>query len=322
MTEHVMIGQHKIVLSDPTPIPSIRRFVGRRQELQLCRAAWGITEDGKNLLDNFSPLHFRLEGSPGCGKNEIVYEIARNLKLPLYTIQGHEEVTPEDLSLLLVPDVASSDSRGAPLTLRASPLATALLTGGLFFFDEINRVPERALSPLASVLDNRSSIYSAMTGLHLQASQETRRHFRFCCALNPQLSDAGHGVLPEYIEERTLPAIQVNYLPFEDINNILRQNLDVSTGDSEEFEFWYRKESERRLSVRQALTIMRYARSIQTIRKGLDLKEALAEVEPMVLRIQSQTSGSDGDAETDVDTDADTNEDLDLPEGSDDDKRE
>jgi MoxR-like ATPase len=298
----VTIGSQQIELADPTPVPAITRFVGRQRELQLCRAAWGISEDGTRLLSDAAPLHFRLEGSPGCGKNEIVYELARHLRLPLYTIQGHEEVTPEDLSLLLVPQIGSSSAGNVPLTLRASPLATALLTGGLFFFDEINRVPPRALSPLASVLDSRSSIYSAMTGLHLTAlSTEAAAGFRFCCALNPQLSDPGRGVLPEYIEERTLPAIQVDYLPLSDLNQILRENLPVSNDDMEAWEAWFRRKSGRRLSVRHALTIMRYSRSLQAARGSLTMREALGESEPLMLRPDEQArddaaaNGRDGD---------------------------
>jgi hypothetical protein len=141
-------------------------FVGRQEELRLCRAAFGMDSDGR-LSDVMVPLSFRLEGPPGVGKNEIVYQIAREMKeaegIPFYSIQGHEEMTPGDLSILVVPDHKRSGPM--PLERSASPLATALLTGGLFFFDEINRVPERALSPLASVLDSRRSLYSATTGI-------------------------------------------------------------------------------------------------------------------------------------------------------------
>src|SRR5262249_37090429 len=158
-------------------------------ELRLCRAAFGVSPEG--LLDDaLDALHFRLEGPPGVGKNEIVYELARQLSksigLPFYSIQGHEEMTPEDLSVLIVPDPTGSGSM--PLQLRASPLATALHEGGLFFFDEINRVPERALTPLASVLDKRRELYSATTGVTIQPRDSAARaRFRFCCALNPSV---------------------------------------------------------------------------------------------------------------------------------------
>jgi MoxR-like ATPase len=174
------------------------------------------------------------------------------------------------------------------------------MTGGLFFFDEINRVPERALSPLASVLDSRASVYSATTGLHLSAlTPDARSKFRFCCALNPQLSDAGRGVLPEYIEERTLPAIPVDYLPFADINHILLENLAVSSEEMNQFESWYKRKSERQLSVRQALTIMRYAGNLQMARTNLTVHDALVEVEPMVLRPEERGARNENSTTSD-----------------------
>ena len=124
-------------------MPPVCEFVGREQELWLCRAAFGITPEGDRFSADATPLHFRLEGPPGVGKNEIVYEIVRTLTrqadVPFYSIQGHEEMTPEDLSILLVSD---PEAPGFRPILRASPLATALYEGGIFFFDEINRVPE------------------------------------------------------------------------------------------------------------------------------------------------------------------------------------
>jgi MoxR-like ATPase len=253
------INDAKVMLAAPVIVPK-NHFVGRADELRMCRIAWGISEDGTRFLDNgVQPLSFRLEGPPGFGKNEIVYEIARKLGMPLYVVQGHEELTPEDLALLLTPDATSSRNEIIGLTLRASPLATALHEGGLLFFDEINRVPERALSPLASVLDGRQYIYSAMTGMNIgPKDEEARAQFRFCCALNPSLSNAGH-VLPEYIEQRTLPVIEINQPPFEDLRVILRSALNPSPEFLEAFEHWYEQEDRNDVSVRQAMTLMNYA---------------------------------------------------------------
>jgi hypothetical protein len=250
-----------ILAAQPAELPNRRRFVGRQRELQMCRVAWGVNREGTGLLDDAPPLSFRLEGPPGMGKNEIVYELARRLGMPLYVVQGHEEFTPEDLSLLLTPDTQSGYGDGTGLTLRASPLATAIRKGGLFFFDEINRVPERALSPLASVLDGRQSIYSAMTGIEIvPRDEDARARFRFCCALNPSLSDAGH-VLPDYIEQRTLPAIEVLPPPVEELLSILEERLRPSPGMLADFERWYLDEEREDVSVRQAIALVTYAKN-------------------------------------------------------------
>jgi MoxR-like ATPase len=247
----------------------------------MCHIAWGIDPDGTRLTESeVPPLNFRLEGAPGLGKNEIVYELARRLRMPLYIVQGHEELAPEDLALLLTPDAGGAEYGDAmPLRLRASPLATALHEGGLFFFDEINRVPERALSPLASVLDGRQYIYSAMAGMNIQPKDEkAKANFRFCCALNPSLSNAGH-VLPEYIEQRTLPVIEVNQPPFDDIRRIIQTNLRPSAEFLNTFEAWYHEEERFDVSIRQAVALMNYAMSYERSVGGPEaeiLKQAAA----------------------------------------------
>src|SRR5579862_3612781 len=209
------IQGHPIYLANPDKVPIIHGFYGREEELRRCKAAWGLDSHSKEAGKKLFRLHFRLQGPPGVGKNEIVYQVVRELQrqepeLPFYMIQGHEEMTPEDLTLLLVPDESAGGSQNPPLALRASPLATAIIEGGIFFFDEINRVPERALAPLASVLDDRQYLYSAMTGLRVEPKDDHSRHrFRFCCALNPLFSESGKGGLPDYIAERTLPVIEI-----------------------------------------------------------------------------------------------------------------
>jgi MoxR-like ATPase len=257
-SEVVMISGNEVMLAEPAIVPE-RTFVGRKTELEMCRVAWGINRDGTEFIDgDLPPLNFRLEGAPGLGKNEIVYEIARRLNMPLYIVQGHEELTPEDLALLLTP-APDADYGTIPLMLRASPLATALHEGGIFFFDEINRVPDRALSPLASVLDGRQYIYSAMTGINIgPKDEEAKKRFRFCCALNPSLSNAGH-VLPEYIEQRTLPVIEISHPPFEDLREIIQTSLRPSPDFVEAFVSWYRQEERQDISVRQAVALVNYA---------------------------------------------------------------
>jgi MoxR-like ATPase len=260
-----VINDTTVYLANPEPVSEIRHFVGRQRELALCRAAWGIDTTGRRQASQLFRLHFRLQGPPGVGKNEIVYELVReqNQRSPVafYMIQGHEEMTPEDLALVLVPEPQSSSSSRIPLVLRASPLATAIYEGGVFFFDEINRVPERALSPLASVLDSRQHLYSAMTGIHIKPKdEEARRRFRFCCALNPQVTESGRGVLPDYIEQRTLPSIDVGYPALEDLNSIIAANLNLPPESQlmADFARWYRQRDNQEVSVRQALSLMMF----------------------------------------------------------------
>lgn len=251
----------EVYLAQPMDLPSIN-FLGREWELKMCRAAWNVKPDGSNFIRSQSlPLNFSLQGSPGNGKNEIVYQLSRELKMPLYMIQGHEELSPEDLALTIVPAHESVQNQRIPLVLRASPLATALIKGGLFFFDEINRVPERALSPLSSVLDERKAIYSAITGMWIEPSEEAKRNFRFCCALNPAMGND----LPAYIQQRTLPIIRIDYPEFEELRDIIKLHVAPSRKLLNLFDIWYNEKNEPRLSVRQAITMMAYANKLSAL---------------------------------------------------------
>lgn len=255
-----VIENHTVYLAQPAD-PEPCEFKGRKQELELCLASWSV--DPKTFQMNYlgTPLHFCLEGPPGVGKNEIVYELARRMRRPLFMVHGHEDITPEDLALLMVPDVTLSGSSTIPLVLRASPLATALYLGGLVFFDEINRVPERALAPLASVLDVRQSIYSSLAAIFIRPKdEEAKRQFRFCCALNPELSRAGHD-LPDYIRQRTLPVITIERFQPQELVNILRGRMRCPEEVLHAFMDAYSKSSKKEMSLRQAMAVVAFAAS-------------------------------------------------------------
>ena len=102
-----------------------------------------------------------------------------------------------------------------------------------------------------------------MTGITIRpADQEARFRFRFCCALNPQLSQAGQGVLPEYIEQRTIPAIPVDYHDEDSLRTILRRRVSSDDKLIASFTEWYRTEARWEVSVRQAITLLQYAAAL------------------------------------------------------------
>jgi hypothetical protein len=241
-------------------------FVGRAELLKDCRAAWKLDDEYRFINDDSPVLHFRLEGPPGIGKNELVYEIVRQIQKSaadnppgFFMLAGHEDMTPEDLSVLLAP----GPDEKRPVVLRASPLATAIKTGGIFFFDEINRVPQRALSPLAEVLDIRTSITSAMTGLPpIRPGADVAKRFRFCCALNPELGY--EYVLPDYIDQRTLPVFEVLNPSKADLLLIIERKLGASSVWQDAFGRLYDRQAEvRKISVRQAVSFVAYAMRLE-----------------------------------------------------------
>ena len=163
---------------------------GNDSLLDKCEAAW--TDDGDG-----PPMNFRLVGAPGVGKNAAVYALASKRQQSLYMILGNEEVTAEDLVV-----TATLKGQGT-IEYIASPLLAAMLLGGICFIDEIAKMRPRALAPLASVLDERRSISSALIGRTFLAHKD----FRFCAAYNPTDIDAFD--MAPWLRRRTLPEFTV-----------------------------------------------------------------------------------------------------------------
>lgn len=69
---------------------SLPPFVGRLQEMKMATAAW--------IGGHLPPMSPLLVGEPGIGKNRLVYELCRRSGLELYILQGHEDVTAEDMA--------------------------------------------------------------------------------------------------------------------------------------------------------------------------------------------------------------------------------
>jgi MoxR-like ATPase len=208
------IGGKVVHLSQPynARIPPL---VGREAELALLTAAW-ITSRGSLPL---SPL---LLGEPGVGKNRLIYEVAGRTAKNLYIFQGHEDVTAEDLACA----VRFSDDPGKKMDYVASPLVTAMHTGGICFIDEIAKIRPRALALLISVLDERRYIDSILLGTRVMAHEG----FRFVAATNT--ADMQSNILPEFLRSRMRPIIEVGYSSAEEIAKIVQTrfpNLQDST---------------------------------------------------------------------------------------------
>lgn len=264
--ERVELAGKTVLVPYPTRIP--REKLVERDDLQnRCLAAW-MKQDG------IPSLNFRLYGPPGCGKNAVVYWLAQHQGMDLYIINGHQELGPEDIACTVT--MTSSQT----IEYVASPLFAAILRGGICFFDEIGKAPTSALDPLASVLDDRRTLTSVQAGIHLQAHPD----FLFCAALN-QDEEEGLG-LPGFIDERTRPAILVDYPSRQVMERILRANLPTA-GD-----LWFQvffEEYQNGLSPRVAVTMLNYAYSLSRMagRKSPDagrikvyLEQAHKDVKP------------------------------------------
>ncbi len=189
-------------------------------------AAW-IAQPG---FPRLSPL---LVGDAGVGKNRLVYEIARYTGKELFILQGHEDVTAEDL----ICAVRFSDDPQRKMDYVLSPLATAMLRGGICFIDEIGKLRARALAPLASVLDERRYLDSVLLGERIVA----HRGFAFIAATNT--SDLIGDALPAFIASRLRPTIEIGHPSRAEIDQIVKQRFPrierrASHGDKLLSRFW------------------------------------------------------------------------------------
>lgn len=198
------IESKSVRLSRPYCAPT-SQLIGREEEMKKILAAW--MRGSADL-----PLAPLLLGKPGLGKNRVVYECAKLCTKELFIFQGHEDVTAEDL----VCAVRFSDDPEKKMDYLVSPLVTAMLSGGICFIDEIGKIRPRALAPLASLLDERRYLDSALLGERVHA----HRGFRFIAATNT--ADIEGNLIPNFIRSRMRPVINIGYPKREQIEMIIK----------------------------------------------------------------------------------------------------
>jgi hypothetical protein len=139
----------------------------------------------------YPPMAVCIRGASGVGKTAAAWAATKALKTECYTTQGATDCTAQDLVVFPVP---TSPNRFDAV---ASGICTAGIEGRLALFDEIGKVaryaPE-ALTPLASMLDDRRTLWSDF----LKMPFRVRPGFGFICtAQNDEL-------LPDYVTRRML----------------------------------------------------------------------------------------------------------------------
>jgi MoxR-like ATPase len=182
------------------------RWVGQEELMRQLLAAWMVVND-QDL-----PMNPRLLGKPGVGKTTLAYAAAQRMGRKVYILQATMDTRPEDL---LITPVIEGEGK---LRYVASPLVTAMITGGVAILDEGNRMSEKSWASLAPLLDNRRYIESIVTGIKVKAHSD----FRFVSTMN---DDASTFELPEYIHSRLQPQIWIDYPERDEEYQILKENL-------------------------------------------------------------------------------------------------
>ncbi len=233
-------------------------WVGRPELKRQLLACW-------MLLDETDlPLSPRLVGKPGVGKTTLAAAAAKSLGLPLYVFQATMDTRPEDL--LVTPVIAD----GQKLRYIASPLVSAMITGGVCVLDEGNRMSEKSWASLAPLLDRRRYVESIVAGIKISAHKQ----FRVCATMN---DDSSTFDIPEYIHSRLQPQILIDFPERDEELAILQANLPFAQSRILHYlsVFLQRAhEDDQAFTVRDGINIARYAMKLgASERGGLDIKK-------------------------------------------------
>ena len=245
----VQIDHVELVLSHPDEAPM--QWIGAPRVRDQLVAAWMIVDPAD------IPLNPRLIGKPGVGKTTLAYSVARDMEREVYIYQCTMDTRPEDL--LVTPVIA----RDGKIAYHASPLVTAMLRGGVCILDEANRMSEKSWASLAPLLDARRYVESIVAGLKIRAHEG----FRVCCTMN---DDASTYEVPEYIQSRLQPQIEIAFPNREDERKILKFNIPFAPEELIEMAVDYLQRAHRhylRFTSRDGVNILRLAVKMGAMQK-------------------------------------------------------
>jgi len=198
-----------VTLNLSKPDTTSPTWIGQDEILKQIHACWLVISDEDN------PLSPRITGMPGIGKTTLAMAAAQQRKQPLYIFQCTSDTRPEDL--LITPVL----SENGTISYHASPLVSAMITGGICILDEGNRMNEKSWASLAPLLDHRRYAESIIAGIQIPAHKE----FRACVTMN---NDESTFEIPDYILSRLQPTLQMSMPSYEDEMEILRYHLPFS----------------------------------------------------------------------------------------------
>ncbi|MEO2016122.1 MAG: AAA family ATPase [Fuerstiella sp.] len=232
-----------VCLQLSTPDSSPNNWIGQAEILKQLLACW-LVVDEKDM-----PLTPRLIGTPGIGKTTLAISGARQRKQDLFIYQCTADTRPEDL--LVTPVLAESGK----IAYHASPMVTAMITGGICILDEGNRMNEKSWASLAPLLDHRRYAESIVAGITIHA------HPDFRCAVTMN-EDESTFEIPDYILSRLQPTLSLGHPTRDDEMAILKYHLPFADDQMLSLTVDFLQESHTLnldFSTRDGLNLLRFA---------------------------------------------------------------
>jgi MoxR-like ATPase len=243
-----------VVLHLGQPDELTSRWVGQEELMRQLLAAWMVVTDAD------MPMNPRLIGKPGVGKTTLAYAAAKRMGREVFIMQATLDTRPEDL--LVTPVVEGAGK----LRYVASPLVSAMITGGIVILDEGNRMSEKSWASLAPLLDNRRYVESIVAGVKIKAHP----NFRFVTTMN---DDASTFELPEYIHSRLQPQLLIDFPEKDEEYQILKENLPFAEDRVLQYVANFLEQAhaaDERYSVRDGINIARYATKLKSLAVGVE----------------------------------------------------
>jgi MoxR-like ATPase len=246
------IDNVELFLSHPVNVDVA--WIGQTGPLRQLLACWMVIAEGD------LPLTPRIIGCPGIGKTTLAMAAARQRNQQAFIMQCTADTRPEDL---LVTPVLSDQGK---ISYHASPLLSAVITGGIAILDEGNRMSEKSWASLAPLFDHRRMVESVVAGISVTAHRE----FRAAITMN---EDSSTFEIPDYIMSRLQPGITVPFPDRDDELKILSYNLPFANNEILDLCIDYLQLAHRLdlpYSVRDGLNAMRYALKLKASDKTAD----------------------------------------------------